>query len=662
MFKVCKNNSDFSLHFKDRPLLERVCGWVTLDNAIKLPLHLTGFSEAKSSSEAVFENKDENIGLTLNLIHRPDSVLLKVRLVNRSNVKFGMKTFLPDGGLTLVMTPAFFPDGLMANYLFSPWWNRPHFDRDVSRLPARTQSLLMQENEVDYCFLPLMGDDFKTELSGCDSGITLTFSSKCGGYNQMEGFALAISGGHTALSAVNKAFDHSFKNKAITVQKLSERTYPEQFEYLGWCSWDACKRDVNEDLLRNKLQEFKEKDIPVKWMIIDDGWNEEQDEKLLSLYEDRKKFPNGLSAFIRSAKNDYRIQAVGIWHAMLAYWEGIQENTGLYREQKDNLVKTNAGYILPSFEYEKAFAFYNGWHTYLQSQGVDFIKADVQSSLAHFAKSNGNISKTARAMHQALDQSVMLHFNGRLINCMGMAQENMLSRPLSPVVRSSDDFYPERAGGFSEHVLQNAYNSVYQNHLYYCDFDMWWTNHDCAKRNAVLRAISGGPVYISDRVGETQKDLLLPLVDEQGKIYRCDHAAYPTQDCMYTDCTCNPLKLWNVCGDTGILAVFNMTTESDSGDTVEISADEIEDVASQDYVVYDFFQRQFIYLPEAESISVTVEKDEVALYHFYPIHENCIKLGDLTKYIGCARPEQLVSLNALNLQNRNESVLLKEYV
>ena len=101
-----------------------------------------------------------------------------------------------------------------------------------------------------------------------------------------------------------------------------------------------------------------------------------------------------------------------------------------------------------------------------------------------------------RGMHGALEGAAA-YFDGAVINCMGMAAENMFSRPQTAVARNSDDFMPKREDGFAEHLLQNAYNTPYQGELYVCDWDMFWTSHEDGLRHSLLRAISGGPVYFS---------------------------------------------------------------------------------------------------------------------------------------------------------------------
>ena len=69
---------------------------------------------------------------------------------------------------------------------------------------------------------------------------------------------------------------------------------------------------------------------------------------------------------------------------------------------------------------------------------------------------------------------------------MGMSMEQILARPSSAVSRSSDDFFPDRESGFPEHLLQNAYNTLYQDMLYYCDWDMFWTDHKDSVKHSLF--------------------------------------------------------------------------------------------------------------------------------------------------------------------------------
>jgi stachyose synthetase len=98
------------------------------------------------------------------------------------------------------------------------------------------------------------------------------------------------------------------------------------------------------------------------------------------------------------------------------------------------------------------------------------------------------------------------------------------------------------------HMIHCAYNSMWMGQIIQPDWDMFQSDHLCAKFHAGSRAICGGPVYVSDSVGGHDFDLLKKLVHPDGTIPKCHHFALPTRDCLFK----NPLfdqetilKIWN---------------------------------------------------------------------------------------------------------------------
>lgn len=99
------------------------------------------------------------------------------------------------------------------------------------------------------------------------------------------------------------------------------------------------------------------------------------------------------------------------------------------------------------------------------------------------------------------------------------------------------------------HMIHCSYNSFWQGQFLQPDWDMFQSDHLCAEFHAGSRAICGGPVYVSDKVGHHNFDLLRKLVLPDGTILRCQHFALPTRDCLFA----NPLfdgktmlKIWNL--------------------------------------------------------------------------------------------------------------------
>ena len=66
------------------------------------------------------------------------------------------------------------------------------------------------------------------------------------------------------------------------------------FRYLGWRSWDAFYRDVSEEGIRQKAEELTGKEVPVRWMLVDDGWLSVRydTEQLTDFAPDYEKFPH----------------------------------------------------------------------------------------------------------------------------------------------------------------------------------------------------------------------------------------------------------------------------------------------------------------------------------------------------------------------------------
>lgn len=98
------------------------------------------------------------------------------------------------------------------------------------------------------------------------------------------------------------------------------------------------------------------------------------------------------------------------------------------------------------------------------------------------------------------------------------------------------------------HMIHCAYNSMWMGQFIQPDWDMFQSDHLCAKFHAASRAICGGPVYISDSVGGHNFYLIKQLVYPDGTIPKCLHFALPTRDCLFK----NPLfdsktalKIWN---------------------------------------------------------------------------------------------------------------------
>ncbi|HIX93343.1 MAG TPA: alpha-galactosidase [Firmicutes bacterium] len=527
------------------------------------------------------------------------------------------------------------PDALLGSHHDCPWWMYPAFVKSFDELKPRTQSLLVKSGEQNYYMLPLTGDNFYCEIN---SG-RLYISSDTSGICRLTGAFLAVSVSADPYKAVDDCFKYAREVGAIRVPLKAERTLPELFRGFGWCTWDAFYAKVTSKGIFEKLDEFREKNIPVKWVIIDDGWIQNRDSRLTSFEENREKFPEGFKATIARMKEEYGVEKVGVWHAFNGYWNGVDPNSALYYGQRDNLDVTPSGVVVPSFDEDKAFRFWDSWHSYLASVGVDFVKVDNQSSNSAYINGALPTAEGCRKAHNALERSVYKNFGGAIINCMGMDMENVLARPHSAVSRNSDDFFPRRERGFVKHLVQNVYNAIWHGQLYYCDFDMWWSDHESAVQSGVLRAISGSPIYVSDEVNKSSRDAILPVVEDDGRVMLCDNAARPTLDCMYG--FGDVLTIWNQSGGSfgGTIygaAAFNL---SDSEVKGSLAAADIPGLDG-DYVAYEYFTKKFTRVNKGSLLDYSLGVNGVAVWSIYPVLRDdsgeYILLGDVSKYLPIA--------------------------
>ncbi len=598
-------------------------------------MHLRMIAEEKSGKawNGWFTDENQFVKVQLKLENNGEGISIGIAAECTDLLLVQGHHFLPRQAVKLQFKCISDVEGLCAIYMEDDYWTLPYFGKDMSKLPMHTQAAMVCKEGWHVCYMSKCMDNAFTELCGVDEIIELRCFDENDGSKELQGEALFIG--------MAKAPQEAIKACYQGIRPRERRKYPEILEYFGWCSWNAFYHDVNAEGLEQKIKEFRDKGLPVGWILIDDGWSETEEEKLLSFEEDRGKFPEGLKGFIEKAKRDYGISKVGVWQAFTGYWGGIKKDSKVYCAQKENLTETKTGVVLPSGE--KALFFWNTWHAYLKQQGVDFVKVDVQGGLRKLSAGACDIMQKNTAAQEALDASVEEYFAGSIINCMGMGNQNAHKRPDSALMRSSGDFFPDMENGFMRHARQNALNSLFFGPLYYTDWDMWWTKHQTAMQSAVMRSISGGPIYISDKVGDTQPQFIWPLIEADGRILRCDGPAIPTADCIYRNCEENFLKLWNTCGANGVLGIFCF---DDKGREVQITK---QDVPLKDECVgYCYFAKKFF--RASKGITLPLGKDDVEIINFYPVREGKVLLGDLTKYISSAsREKRAVAIEELGI-------------
>ncbi len=537
-----------------------------------------------------------------------------------------------------------FEGNYVAHYMRCAFWQKPLISSSINELKYKTQALLFKQDGENSALFTVCDKNFKSVLNpnGDRVELALTSNTVC---DEIDECVLIGAKNKDEFEIFDECVKYGARVMKKRVKMRSEKEYPEVLEYLGWCSWDAFHMDITAENLLQKAQEFKEKQIPVKWFIIDDMWGDVSgiDRRTMHSRElndweaDPKRFPNGLKGAISDVKEKYDLK-IGIWHPISGYWNGVNPCGNLAKREKDLLEYTisSTPKLMHSFDKRKILRYYDRQHAFYKKCGVDFTKVDNQGSMISFSRRKGTIGECAKNLHSAIEKTAEKYYNGGLINCMGMPIENFWNRK-SVVNRFSGDFMPEDRKWFIQHLLQCSYNCLSQGTLYVGDWDMWWSDDKQAKKNAVLRSMSGGPIYVSDRLDCSVKEVIMPTVYENGRIIRLSSPALPTRDCLFEDCEHNQkiFKVFNKIGDCGVIAAFNLDEdEREVGGVVKVS--DVEGLRAGKYCVYDWFNKTAVVLKNDELELSLKDYDDFRLFIIVPIEKNRAVIGILEKYMAPA--------------------------
>nr|GLL20413.1 probable galactinol--sucrose galactosyltransferase 6 isoform X2 [Ipomoea trifida] len=499
----------------------------------------------------------------------------------------------------------------MACFRFKLWWMSQMMGDKGREIPHETQFLILEtkdgsqlepdggaggdENKVIYTvFLPLIEGPFRACLQG----------------NSRDELELCLESGDSAILGSN--FTHAVYIHAgtdpfaaitapVSTAKLHLKTFRQRHEkklpgfvdWFGWCTWDAFYQEVTQEGVEAGLNSLAAGGIPPKFVIIDDGWQsvgsdpETREEKPLmrltaikenSKFQDKEDPTLGIKNIVNFAKQKHGVKFVYVWHAITGYWggvrpgekgmeqygsilkypdisKGVMENEPSWKT--DPLAVHGLGLMNPKSVYK----FYNDFHGYLASAGVDGLKVDVQCILETLGAGHGGRVEITQQYHQALDASVANNFpdNG-CIACMSHSTDALYCSKQTAVIRACDDFYPRDPKSHTIHISAVAYNSVFLGEFMQPDWDMFHSLHPAAEYHGSVRALSGGPVYVSDAPGKHNFELLRKLVLPDGSILRARLPGRPTKDCLFSDPSrdgVSLLKIWNMNKYTGVLGVYN---------------------------------------------------------------------------------------------------------
>ncbi len=326
--------------------------------------------------------------------------------------------------------------------------------------------------------------------------------------------------GESPYAATRAVWDQVFESGFVAAQPRSTKEYPEEpYGYLGWCSWEFYKTKISEDIITNAFHTIEDSGAPIRWLMVDDGYLDEERRMLKSFGVDPKKFPNGWAP-IAALKNDDQIKWMGIWRNFGGYMSGVSANHTM-DDLKPYLTKMkNPRMVLPDNTPEASKAFYDKMVRDTKDNGFDFIKVDFHfRTFEHYIGSIDPV-EAMRQNNEALENAT--HEMGiPLLNCIAQPNVNSLQTKHSALTRSSPDYNQKDKDKNKSNTYQSFANHLWMSQTVWGDLDMFHSHDERdVKPMAIARAISGGPVYISDEPSKIHPEVLIPFAYEDGKLLR----------------------------------------------------------------------------------------------------------------------------------------------
>jgi raffinose synthase len=543
-----------------------------------------------------------------------------------------------------------FDQGLSA-WRNTSWWTSPQFVSSPRQISGPSQHLLWQRSDGHFgLLLPLGGNGAKASLGASGGEFGVELASFADGFRAEETplFVLAVGANPYAMN--EEAFELASVAMHGSFLPRKKKEYPEVFEGIGWCSWNTYYYDVDEAKLIASAKSFAKAGFPIRYMLIDDGWSMLRENPAQAINPDKPwpgtgrmlwdfsadpaKFPRGLSGAFAEIRKICAVAEFGVWHAFLGYWSYIHPDSPIGSRLKDSLMPSASGGLVPDPRGGKARAFYDAWYAYLKAEGVGFLKVDDQSSVQFAYKGRVPLQEAAAALEKGLQDASAPHFGAAVINCMAMSWENVNALDRGNISRCSNDFLPMVPDNGPQHLACNVYNSFWLSGASTPDFDMFESHHAEGENHALLRAVSGGPIYFTDKPGLEDWGLLRKLISADGRLFRADEPARPTLDMLFNDPLEKPvpLKSFSRAGGGGVVAAFNVFIghEAIQG---QVRAEDVVGMAAGPCVAYEHFSGKAILLAPGEAIQFKLENAGKQLYLFCPVEHGFAAIGLLDKFL-----------------------------
>ena len=433
-------------------------------------------------------------------------------------------------------------------YYRGPWFpyggNRMH-GNIITKPAGATGGLfvVLQIAADDYlAVLPLVGDETFSYFRPTNDKFQVVLSNAGTASVQGDVPVVTWARAESPYQATQQVWKQARHVEQTWMKLRHEKSYPEMFKYLGWCSWEGYRGKITSDKMVSALENLRDGAAPVRWFLVDDGHFDRA-----SLAPHPKKFPAGYHPLTERRSED-AMRWVGMWHAMLGTPSGTPK--GHPKAIRDAMMQAPSGRMVPKPNRQDMTTFLDYLFQHSIDADIDFLKIDFYGSLlpiyagtkrtkaaSPLPKTNAraieNPSKATTTFARVMQQRVQKHFDG-LINCNWHVAHFIFNSGDSVVGRCSADYSVGNLGKAKSHLYHSYLTSLWLGQVAWPDHDMFHSNDPVAGRMmAISKAMSGGPVYLSDRPDELKLKHIKPLCYEDGRLPRPIAPATPVPEDLF---------------------------------------------------------------------------------------------------------------------------------
>ncbi len=446
----------------------------------------------------------------------------------------------------------------------------------------------------------------------------------------------------------------------ITAKLRDEKTYPEYFRYLGWCTWEEYRSNISAALISKSIDKIRASRLPIRWVLADEGtqWHTAANEKdrmskgaLKSFAPRPDHFPQGLGA-VTALKNPADIKWMGIWHHQGGFYRGIDPAAiADSPEAQRHFGRQPNRQLKPLPDYESQAYFFNRLFQSTREAGFDFVKVDFQGPNFQGYVGGTNAAEAHINTNRALEDHTRTHNLG-LIHCFAQDIICALSASHANVIRVSQDYRSGKLTPARIQTYQCYNNKLWLGQVFWGDHDMFHSNDDIANRlMAVSKAMSGAPVYVSDAPEHFVPSVITPLCYADGEIIRPLAPALPLPESFFND-PINKKDLYRVIAPlpngAASIVCYNLHDRDDKATvTGQITADDYRRASAmiQPYpglwalpaeglIAYSHFEGTIHSLEKPLPVSLTGFSDR--LVHLLPVRNGWALIGQTDKFLAPA--------------------------